>query len=93
MHRFQGIVAYWSKINDKPTPLSFDPRQVNPRKYLHKPYVARNYDRWSTFLPLTVWVIFCFGDTVAYTSITVAYTSIVRSSSRVLSDALGIRRR
>jgi len=39
------------------TPLSFDassPR--NPRKYPHKPYIARNYSYWATFLSMTVWV-------------------------------------
>jgi len=33
------------------TPLSFDtPSPANPRGYLHKPYTARNYVLWATFL-------------------------------------------
>jgi len=59
MHRFRDIATYWSKIAVKPTPMSFDPFcSANPDKYLHKPYVARNYDLWSTFSPLIVWVYF-----------------------------------
>jgi len=31
---------------------SFDaPSPVNPREYLHKPYTARHYVPWATFLP------------------------------------------
>ena len=38
------------------TPLSFDaPSPANPREYLHKPYTARNYVPWATFLSLTVY--------------------------------------
>jgi len=38
------------------TPLSFDaPSPANPRDYLHKPYTARNYVPWATFLSLTVY--------------------------------------
>ena len=38
------------------TPLSFDaPSPANPRQYLHKPYIARNYVPWATFLSLTVY--------------------------------------
>ena len=37
------------------TPHSFDaPSPANPRKYLHKPYTARNYVSWATFFSLTV---------------------------------------
>ena len=36
------------------TPVSFD-SPVNPREYLHKPYIARNYVPWATFLSLTVY--------------------------------------
>jgi len=39
------------------TPLSFDtPSPANPHEYLYKPYTARNYVPWATFLSLTVWV-------------------------------------
>ena len=41
------------------TPLSIDARSpANPREYLHKPYTARNYVPWATFLSLTysIWV-------------------------------------
>jgi len=38
------------------TTLSFDaPSPSNPREYLHKPYTARNYVAWATFLSLTVY--------------------------------------
>ena len=40
------------------TPFSFDaPSPANPREYLHrpKPYTARNYVPWATFLSLTVY--------------------------------------
>jgi len=38
-------------------PLSFDaPSPENPCEYPHKPYVARNYTQWPTFLSLIVWV-------------------------------------
>jgi len=38
------------------TPLSFDaPSPANPREYLHKPYISRNYVPWATFLSLTVY--------------------------------------
>ena len=38
------------------TPLSFDaPSPANPREYLHKPYTARNYVPWATFLSLIVY--------------------------------------
>jgi len=38
------------------TTLSFDaPAPANPREYLHKPYTARNYVPWATFLSLTVY--------------------------------------
>jgi len=38
------------------TPLSIDaPSPANPREYLHKPYTARNYVPWATFLSLTVY--------------------------------------
>ena len=37
------------------TTLPFDtPSLGNPREYLHKPYTARNYVLWATFLSLTV---------------------------------------
>jgi len=37
------------------TPLWFDaPSPANPREYLHKPYTAKNYVPWATFLSLTV---------------------------------------
>jgi len=43
------------KIAEKPTPLLFDaPYPANPRKYLHKPDLARNNNLWSAFLPLIV---------------------------------------
>ena len=39
------------------TPLSFDaPSPANPHECLHKPYTARNYVPWATFLSLIVWV-------------------------------------
>jgi len=57
MHRFLYIAAYWSKIAEKPTPLSFDTTSpANPREYPHKPYFGRNSAPWATFLPLAVWV-------------------------------------
>ena len=38
------------------TPLLFDaPSPANPQEYLHKPYTARNYVLWVTFLSLTVY--------------------------------------
>ena len=38
------------------TPISFDaPSPANPREHLHKPYTARNYVPWATFLSLTVY--------------------------------------
>ena len=38
------------------TPFSIDvPSPANPREYLHKPYTARNYVPWATFLSLTVY--------------------------------------
>jgi len=38
------------------TPVSFNaPSPANPREYLHKPYTARNYVLWTTFLPLRVY--------------------------------------
>jgi len=37
------------------TPFSIDaPAPANPCEYLHKPYTARNYVPWVTFLSLTV---------------------------------------
>ena len=37
-------------------PLSFDaPFPANPREYLHKPYTAKNYVPWATFLSLIVY--------------------------------------
>jgi len=33
-----------------------DPSPANPHEYTHKPYLARNYDPWATFLPLIVWI-------------------------------------
>ena len=40
------------------TPLSFDaPSPANPSEYLHKPYTARNYVPWATFLSLTYFVV------------------------------------
>ena len=38
------------------TPLSFDaPSPANPREYLHKPYTARNYVAWATYLSLRIY--------------------------------------
>jgi len=38
------------------TPLSIDaPSPANHREYLHKPYTARNYVPWATFLSMTVY--------------------------------------
>jgi len=38
------------------TPLSFDaPSPANSCEYLNKPYTARNYVPWATFLSLTVY--------------------------------------
>jgi len=38
------------------TPFSIDaPSPANPHKYLHKPYTARKYVPWATFLSLTVY--------------------------------------
>ena len=38
------------------TPLTFDaPSAANPCEYLHKPYTARNFVPWATFLSLTVY--------------------------------------
>ena len=47
------------------TPLSFDaPSPANPREYLHKPYTARNYVPWATFLSLAVYGYFASFRTV-----------------------------
>jgi len=35
------------------------PSRANPREYLHKPYTARNYIPWATFLLLTVYGQLC----------------------------------
>jgi len=54
--RFRDIATYWSKIAEKPTPLSFDaPSPANHQEYPHKPYFSRNSDPWATFL-LLIWV-------------------------------------
>ena len=40
------------------TPLSFNAPSpaTYPHEYLHKPYTARNYIPWATFLSLTVYI-------------------------------------
>jgi len=44
------------KLPFSTTTLSFDaPSPANPVEYLHKPYTARNYIPWATFLLLYVY--------------------------------------
>ena len=57
------VFEIWRHIERKlpfsTTPLSFDaPCPAIRLKYPHKPYVARNFDLWCTFLPLIIWVYF-----------------------------------
>jgi len=40
---------HFQRPHDNPSP-------ANPHEYTHKPYLAKNYDPWATFLPLIVWV-------------------------------------
>jgi len=42
------------------TTLSFDAPPAKFREYLQKPYTARNYVRWATFLSLTVYAMQIF---------------------------------
>jgi len=50
----EGSERMKRKLPSSTTALSFDaPSPANPREYLHKPYTARNYVPWATFLLLT----------------------------------------
>jgi len=49
------------KLPFSTTTLSFDaPSPGNPREYLHKPYTARNYVSWATY----IWVALQIFDQV-----------------------------